>query len=125
MPANYRVQLNMSKLQEIEREAPGRAAAVVQKIAQDCERDIKDSFSSESPSTLGDPPGVDTGALKNSIIAEPEGDLTWILHDGVEYGVHLEYGTENMGARPFVLPAIERAVSRIPPSLLKKVVGDG
>jgi len=38
---------------------------------------------------------VDTGLLKNSIILTPkfEGASEYILADGVDYGIHVEYGT--------------------------------
>jgi len=31
----------------------------------------------------------------------------WI-QDGVEYGLYLEEGTENMGARPFIAPVFDQ-----------------
>ena len=115
--------LDMSKLLEIERKCGMKADEVIGKIAQDCERYIKEHFSTSSPSPAGSPPGVDTGALKNSILAEP-GDDGWMLHDGVEYGVWLEYGTENMAARPWMLPGVEAVTNNLPPGLLKEVVDD-
>ena len=52
---------------------------------------------------------VDTGALRSSLTSESgmDGDLLYIVRDGVEYGVFLELGTSKMAARPFVLPAVE------------------
>lgn len=124
--ANIEVRVDMRKLEQIMRDLPGSANDVIQKVAQDTEADIKNSFSTSSPSSPGNPPGVDTGALKNSIVAEPDGDA-WVVHDGVEYGVWLEYGTEmgdgstRMAPRPFFLPAVERARQRMP-GLLKEVI---
>lgn len=51
---------------------------------------------------------VDTGALRNSIEFEGEGELTYIVHDGVEYGVFNELGTRFMAAHPFFIPAVEK-----------------
>jgi hypothetical protein len=51
---------------------------------------------------------VDTGALKNSLLAEPLARLLWWLHDGVLYGIYQEFGTYKMAAQPFMIPAIER-----------------
>lgn len=118
MAQQMRVILDMSKLQEIEREMPGKVGQVMQKLAQDMEGDVKMSFSPESPSAVGNPPGVDTGNLKNSIIAKPH-DNGWAVQDGTEYGVMLEYGTSQMGKtrmgpRPFMLPAFERTLQRAP-----------
>lgn len=52
---------------------------------------------------------LDTGALRNSILAEsrPTGELSFIVQDGVEYGIHQEFGTKNIPAHPFITPAIE------------------
>ncbi len=118
------IKLNKAKLEQLEREVPGRAGKVVQKIAQDVEAYAKDHMSAQSPSNPGDPPGVDTGALKNSIIAEPDDSRpnTWIVHDGVTYGYWLEYGTPKMAARPWMLPAIEAVAADIPKELMESVI---
>jgi HK97 gp10 family phage protein len=50
---------------------------------------------------------VDTGALRASIHSEEEGPVTWIVADGVEYGIHQELGTWKMAAQPFMVPALE------------------
>ena len=53
---------------------------------------------------------VDTSALRNSILSESamSGELTFILQDGVEYGVFQEFGTSRMAANPFMTPAVEK-----------------
>ena len=57
---------------------------------------------------------VDTGALRNTITSEShmEGDLTYIVQDGVEYGIFQELGTSRMAAQPFLVPAIEAWAQR-------------
>ena len=52
---------------------------------------------------------VDTSALRNSILSEShmEGDMTFVVSDGVEYGVWQEFGTGRMAAQPFLVPAVE------------------
>ena len=119
-----RVVIDTTKLNEIMRRMPGTSQQVVQKMAQDSQTEVVNNFSAQSPSPEGDPPGVDTSALKNSIVAEPRGE-GWVLHDGVEYGVHLEYGTMSMGARPFFAPAIERMMNNLPSDLAEAVYIDG
>jgi hypothetical protein len=37
--------------------------------------------------------------LRNSITAEQQGALAWIVAVGAEYGIYQEYGTHKMGAR--------------------------
>ncbi len=52
---------------------------------------------------------VDTGALKNSIKAEPIDDRNWTVHDGVEYGLFQELGTSRgVKAKHFLGGACER-----------------
>lgn len=84
----------------------------LRKLALDCEADIKNNFSAQSPSPVGSPPGVDTGNLKNSIVAVRRG-ADWVVQVGADYGADLEYGTRKMGARPFVRPAVRRVVQGV------------
>ena len=52
---------------------------------------------------------IDTGALRDSITAEQDGDGA-LVRDGVPYGIYNEFGTRRgMIARPFFIPAIELA----------------
>jgi HK97 gp10 family phage protein len=53
---------------------------------------------------------VETGALRSSITSEShmESDLTYVVQDGVEYGVFQELGTSKMAAQPFMVPSIEK-----------------
>lgn len=57
---------------------------------------------------------VDTGALRNSILSESQmdGDMTFTVQDGVEYGIFQELGTHKMAAQPFLIPAIEEWADR-------------
>lgn len=116
-----RVVVDVSALQRLARDMPERAGAVVQKMAQDTQTDIVNNFSPNSPSSPGMPPAVDTGNLKNSVVAVPVDPLTWRLLVGAEYGADLEYGTGKMAARPYVLPAVERTVTRLPGDLAAEV----
>ena len=52
---------------------------------------------------------VDTGRLKGSLHVSPSasGSLKYRVGDGVNYGVHIEYGTFKMGAQPFLRPAAD------------------
>lgn len=50
---------------------------------------------------------VKTGALRRSIGFTMESDTAGIVRVGQPYGVHIEYGTRYMGARPFLTPAVE------------------
>jgi len=97
------ITLNTRKLDEILRNTPDKINDWMDGVAQEIVNDIKLSFGT-SPSAPGDPPGVDTGALRASMRWERGGQFQRIVYDGVEYGVYLEYGTSKMSARPFISP---------------------
>lgn len=55
-------------------------------------------------SAPGNPPNVDIGTLRASMRLEKKGDLHYELTDGVEYGIHMEEGTQTVEPRPFMGP---------------------
>lgn len=111
-----RIVVDTSRLDGINSRA--MALAVVQKMAQDTQAEIVMNFNTQSPSPAGEAPGVDTGNLKNSVVAVPRGGLSWAVVVGAEYGIDLEYGTSKMAARPFVLPAVKRMLKNLPKDLM-------
>lgn len=58
-------------------------------------------------SAPGQPPNTDTGRLAGSIRAVMSGTPTAYVDALADYAVHLELGTRNMAARPFMTPAVE------------------
>lgn len=117
------VRLDKRKLEQLARETNGKVDDLVASVALLCVAEIVDNFSNQSPSDPGTPPGVDTGTLKNAVNAQPVRKMVWAVRDGVDYGIHLEYGTMFMAARPFFLPAVMRTAKRMrDEGLLKKVI---
>lgn len=57
-------------------------------------------------SAPGQPPATDTGALASSV-ARVDGKLEAAVGTGLTYGRDLEFGTNNMAARPWLFPALE------------------
>lgn len=114
MPANAKVTLDDKKLQQLIATEPQKVETWLTGFAQDLLSRIVLSFGT-SPSAPGDPPGVDTGALRASMKIEKTGPLEYTISDGVEYGIHLEYGTEHIAPRPFITPAFHDAQQRIGP----------
>ena len=115
--------LNLRRLHNIRRHFHTNVAAFVQKMAQDTEAYVKDNFSPRSPSVAYAPPGIDTGTLKNSIIARPgENPFIWFLIVGAHYGLPLEFGTMHMAPRPFILPGVRHTANNIPRGAMVKVV---
>ena len=72
-------------------------------------RKIVNQYGLEIASVAAQNAPVDTAALRNSLLSESKmtDDLTFMVSDGVEYGVYQEFGTSKMAAQPFLIPAIE------------------
>jgi len=70
---------------------------------------------------------VDTGRLRGSIHVTRRNRLgyEYILADGVDYGIHQEYGTINMQAQPFFRPALTLAKIRAKSIINKHLRGGG
>ncbi len=100
---DFGVQINDAKLQNLIRTSPGKAANLVDAMALDGLGYVVRSFT-VSPSAPGDPPGVVTGALKNSIHVESLGPFKKAIQTSVDYAIHLEFGTEHIAPRPFFGP---------------------
>lgn len=71
----------------------GRAIA---KLARDVEGQMKQTCP------------VDTGFLKNSILAVHTAPSQWQVTVGASYGIYVEMGTVKMAAQPFFYPTIDR-----------------
>ena len=118
--ANYQVTIDTRKMQNIIRNQPERADAWLRGVANEILGDIVLSFNTSPPgrsytrgetthvaSQPGYPPNVDTGTLWASMGVRRLKQLRYEIHDGVDYGIHLELGTERMAARPFVGPVFD------------------
>lgn len=101
---NFGVVIDKDKLTNLIRTSPGKASNLVNAMGLDGQAYVVRSFTM-SVSAPGDAPGVVTGALKNSIHVEKLGEFSVAITCGVEYGVYLEFGTDNgLAARPFFGP---------------------
>lgn len=92
-------------------------SSTAQNIRNTAIRSIKNSpatgrvYKNHTASAEGNPPRTDTGRLASSIaVVMPENGKALEAEIGayVNYAAHLEYGTRNMGARPFMFPALEQ-----------------
>ena len=75
-------------------------------------------------SAPGEAPATDTGRLVNSVTAYPpsNGESSVVAGRGtVGHAAHLEFGTRNMAARPFLFPALEKSKKWIADRLTKAV----
>lgn len=106
--ANAEIRIDTSVLDKMIQDQPQKLGRWMSRYAEVIVTDIKLSMGS-SPSSPGDPPGVDTGTLRASMKWENTGAHERTISDGVEYGIYLEDGTEKMLPRPFMKPAFDRA----------------
>lgn len=107
-----RITLDTTKLQALIAQSPQKAGQAVRAMALDGQRDVQNSMGA-SPSAPGDPPGVDTGALRASIHVERRAAFTQAVVTGTDYDVHLEFGTTRMAARPYMGPMAMRLQQRV------------
>lgn len=56
---------------------------------------------------------------------EGKGKVVRILADGVDYGVHQEFGTSRMAGKPFMTPAIEHVRPALGNEAMKQIVERG
>ena len=95
--SNFRLDDKFSDLlKDFLKETPNGLAPIVKKHALN----IQAQSAKDAP--------VDTGALKNSMIADAIDDSNYTIHDGVEYGVYQELGTSKVSAKHFLGGACER-----------------
>lgn len=57
---------------------------------------------------------VKTGTLRRSISSQFPSDVSAVVGPSVEYGLYVEMGTRNMGARPFLRPAADAVLPGFP-----------
>lgn len=116
------IKIDLSGLERLMREEPGKVETWLDSVAESIVTDVKLSFGTSPPgesytrggvthvaSQPGYPPNVDIGTLTNTIRQEKTGTLERTVMDGVEYGIYLEDGTEHIDPRPFMRPAFDRA----------------
>ena len=95
----FAAKVDITKLTELTRKL-GTVSAMLEDVAEQVEDEVKRNIKTQ---------GVyDTGALYESIESGSNGETAFV-RDGVSYGVYNEFGTYKMAARPFFVPAIERA----------------
>jgi hypothetical protein len=108
MPRKTRVEIVRNRFPEIIKAIPVAAAKYDKETLEFGLASIKaDMQASGSPSAPGQAPGVDTGALINSLQIEMEDEQKGAIVTNDPKAPFLEYGTSKMAARPFLTPASE------------------
>ena len=85
-------------------------------------RDLLNEPGGGRPSAPGAPPHRQTGQLHDSVFVRSAGDgLRAEVGTDLDHGAHLEFGTQAMPARPWLLPAFEVAKPRIKARIARAV----
>jgi len=118
--------LDTSGLDRILQTEPQKVETWLDAVAEDIVTDIVLNFGTSPPgasytrggvthvaSQPGYPPNVDISTLSDSIKWEKTAPLERTISDGVEYGIHLEDGTEYIDPRPWMEPAFKRKQAEI------------
>lgn len=74
-------------------------------------------------SAPGESPATDTGRLAGSITQEKTGKAEAIVGSRVVYSKFLEFGTQSMGERPFLKPALKQAAKNWEKRMAKELGG--
>lgn len=94
MNIECRVQITNNLLPEIAAKMPGLAEDAIAKV----------TYFTQERAMMEAP--VDTGALRNSIMAEAD-ETFGIVFTGIGYAAYVEFGTRKMAANPFMRRAAE------------------
>ncbi len=97
------VKLDDRILKQLIRQTPARLDTWLRGVSFEILADIVRSFGT-SPSSPGEPPGVDTGNLRAGMGQDKIGDLKYIVYAQASYAPYLEFGSETMEKRPFFTP---------------------
>ena len=119
MPKTTKVTITFNRFQEIADQLPEAAMEAVVDTVAEIDADVQvgmsaggtgRTYGNHQASSPGAMPAKDMGFLAASMQTElDEKKSTGYYYTAQETAPHLEYGTVNMAARPFMTPAAERA----------------
>ena len=116
-----RVRIARRLVADVER-AAARAVRAGAKDLRDTARALLDEPGVGRPSAPGTPPHRQTGGLRDSVVVRTSADgLSAEVGTDLDHGAHLEFGTQDMPARPWLLPAFEIAKPRIRARIIRAV----
>lgn len=109
MAARIRVSVNVD-FKKISDDAHKNAALLIEKAAFDVQAIAQERAR------------VETGHMRNSIVAEPIGPLHWRVTGYAPYTIFNEFGTRFMSAQPMFVPAAELVGPQLRHALAMSVV---
>lgn len=106
--------MTRGRLASVLRDALAQAIQAGAEELRETAREMISEPRSDGPSKPGEPPRSDTGRLRDSLFVRRGADgLSAEVGTELDYGRHLEFGTQDMPARPWLHPAFEASKGRI------------
>lgn len=103
------VTVDLKGFDKVEPKVRGAIKTGLKKVGFNIERDAK-IFSP-----------IDTGRLRASIFTTQKGWKMVMVQDNVQYGIYQELGTRFMAPHPFMKPALNKNISRIPSIITNEI----
>lgn len=98
---NASVILDSAGLDALVRNTDGNVENAIEKLAQDA--------AGWAAQNIRDVHAIDTSYMVNTTQARRLGPMAWSIGTLAFYGFFIEYGTRFMGARPWLIPAMNKA----------------
>ena len=118
----FRATVTPGLFRTIEAVLSSRFETAIKEVAEVGQKSAKALVSGPSPSAPGNPPGIITGWLRDSITLAQQDRYHWILLAGATYSLYLEFGTYKMAARPFMRPTAV-TLRQVAPGIVKRAMG--
>lgn len=122
MQIQYQARVTSGMFRNVEQLLESRFETAIKEVAEVGQKSAKALVSGPSPSAPGNPPGIITGWLRDSITIAQQDRYHWILLAGAHYSLYLEFGTYKMAARPFMRPTAYTLV-KIAPGIVQRAMG--
>lgn len=100
------LQIKEDNSKEVLSALDAQVAAALEAIGMQAEANAKVEVTSAVYDTPQSPTYVRTGALRNSITHDSDGEAAYV-GSNIEYAAYVEMGTSKMSPRPFIRPAVE------------------
>ncbi len=107
------IEIHTDGLDRFEQRLTGLADELALQLADAVAAEIQAGWSAQSPSAPEEAPAVVSGHLAGSITIESPAGGTARVGSNAAYAPLLEFGTEDLAARPWLRPAMERVRGQI------------
>lgn len=118
----YSAHVTPGLFRQVQHVLESRFETAIKEVAEVGQKSAKALVSGPSPSAPGNPPGIITGYLRDSITLAQQDRYHWILLAGAHYALYLEFGTYKMAARPFMRPTAVQ-LRQMAPGIVKRAMG--